>query len=104
MKYCIWLLPLTFVIASCGNHQESITNTEIQKNTIDSTAYYDSLFAERKMQIDTFFAAKQKRGEFNGNVLFAENGHPFTKALTVFPHPTALLSLCAWSTVFNWLR
>jgi CubicO group peptidase (beta-lactamase class C family) len=87
MKYCIWLLPLTFVIASCGNHQESIANTEIQKNTIDSTAYYDSLFAERKMQIDTFFAAKQKRGEFNGNVLFAENGHLIHKGTYGFSTP-----------------
>lgn len=67
-----YLLILT-VFFACQNesNQDTVKNEKIE---IDSTIYYDSIWADLRFTIDTFFRNKQKNKEFNGTVLIAERG------------------------------
>ncbi|MCT4579839.1 MAG: beta-lactamase family protein [Flavobacteriales bacterium] len=51
----------------------------VQKPTIDSTAYYDSLYAPLAFQIDTFFQKRFQAKTFNGTILFAKENHIILK-------------------------
>lgn len=64
-------------IYSCQNNNDSIPIVAdvLQEEIIpDSTAYYDSIYAPLRYQLDTFFLNRHKKTEFYGQVLFAENG------------------------------
>ena len=46
---------------------------------IDSTLYYDSVYAPNAFKIDTFFQKRFKNKTFNGTILFAKNNHTIIK-------------------------
>ena len=46
---------------------------------VDSTAYYDSVFAPNAFKIDTFFQRRFEEKTFNGTILFAKNKHTIIK-------------------------
>jgi CubicO group peptidase (beta-lactamase class C family) len=68
------ILVLTTIIFgySCSQSDKK-SDTKLLNINIDSTAYYDSIYASLKFSIDTFFRNKYLKDEFNGNILFSEN-------------------------------
>ena len=71
---CYIFLLTGFSIYSCSQHSSKlIEENNASETVIDSTDYYDSVYAPIKFSIDTFFRNKFLADEFNGNVLFAEN-------------------------------
>src|SRR5688572_6844754 len=79
------LLFITLLISSCGVNDTSEIKVEVPK--IDSTKYYDTLFAEARYTIDTFFQKRLELQEFNGNVLFAYKGHIILEKSYGFTNP-----------------
>jgi len=69
----ILLLEFCSPYTSTKNDTLGAINEEFEVK-VDSTAFYDSLFAPLQHSLDTFFNKKFKYGQFNGNVLFAKKG------------------------------
>ncbi len=67
------LFPVAVLSTRCAVPEASATEVA-EKPVPDSTAYYDSLYAPLRTSIDTFLLHRMQRGDFSGNVLFAEKG------------------------------
>ena len=63
----------------CNSSDEIIADNtvvpEVPEIIIDSTAFYDSLYAPFHFQLDTFFLNRNIQTHFYGTVLFAKKGH-----------------------------
>jgi CubicO group peptidase (beta-lactamase class C family) len=71
------ILLLEFCSPYSSNNNDTLGAIKVELELelkVDSTAYYDSLFAPLQHSLDTFFNKKFKYGQFNGNVLFAKKG------------------------------
>lgn len=64
-----------FVLLMVGCDPEPKSKDVAPIEHIDSTAYYDSIYAPLKEKIHKFFNRKHKTTTFYGNVLFAKNGN-----------------------------
>ena len=81
--YIIFYLGGLALLFSCEEVSKNETeNTitvidaeEVEIPTIDSSSYYDSLFAPLAFKIDTFFDRRFKEKTFNGTVLYAKDNH-----------------------------
>jgi len=80
--FCFWLM--VFGLNSCS---EDKNETYEEVKTIDSTAYFDSIYAPARYSLDTFFTNRFLAEEFNGNVLFAEKGRIVFKKSYGFRSP-----------------
>lgn len=74
-KIIIFFICLLCVIYSCSTDKK---NTEYIKKSkkeikIDSTSYYDSIYAPISYKIDTFFQRRFEEKTFNGVILFSKN-------------------------------
>ncbi|MBX7095258.1 MAG: beta-lactamase family protein [Flavobacteriales bacterium] len=87
MRFFISFFIVLVLFSSCSEHHTGEGATSKQTNSIDSTAYFDSLYAPLREQIDTFFIGKLNRKEFNGSVLIADKGHVVLKKSYGFTSP-----------------
>ena len=73
----------TFFLVSCASEpvitEQVIAPIPIVKGPIDSTSYYDSVFAPNAYKIDTFFQRRFDERTFNGTVLYAKGNHTILK-------------------------
>lgn len=82
LLYSILLFVATLLIGCSSEpvvkdqEKESILEPEI---VIDSSAYFDSIYAPNAFKIDTFFQHKFDNKTFNGTILFAKNNHSIIK-------------------------
>lgn len=71
------------MLLSCSESEKKhqLVESTIQQiePTIDSTAYYDSIYAPLVYKIDTFFQKRFDNKTFSGTVLFAEKEHIILK-------------------------
>lgn len=74
---------LLLLLLSCSEPQQKeiiqVTNTKKEPTVIDSTWYFDSIYAPDAFKIDTFFQRRFKEKTFNGCVLFADKQHTILK-------------------------
>jgi CubicO group peptidase (beta-lactamase class C family) len=77
MKRVVFVMMLlSFMWASCSTESnESSNKEEVTVEPVpDSTAYFDSVYAQYHESLDTFFLNKHKKTHFYGTVLFAQRG------------------------------
>ncbi len=80
LLFLIGILLLLFSCSEPTQEQQHPVVVEVeQEPTIDSTAYYDSLYAPLAFQIDTFFQKRFEEKTFNGTILFAKKNHTILK-------------------------
>lgn len=92
MKRILSIIIIAFtILTSCRNDETTKFKVEVPK--IDSTKYYDTLFAEARFTIDTFFQKRLELDEFNGNILFAYKGHIILEKSYGFTNPTDSIPL-----------
>jgi CubicO group peptidase (beta-lactamase class C family) len=75
------IILCTFLLVSCASEpvlKEQVV-VPIVKVKIDSTSYYDSVFAPNAFKIDTFFQKRIDNKTFNGTILFAKGNHTIIK-------------------------
>lgn len=72
MKRYLFPIILLFLLA-CGE-DDAATEVVEEEPEADSTAYFDSAYAELRFRLDTFFKNRMDETTFNGNILFAERG------------------------------
>lgn len=75
MKGFVWSCFVFLLLFSCSEKNNNKSSGQEQIQQTDSIAWYDSVYADVRYSVDTFFGEKLKRDEFNGNVLFAQNGY-----------------------------
>ena len=80
--YSIFIIS-SVLIFSCSSEpvineqkEQPIVKAEVK---IDSSAYYDSLYAPNAFKIDTFFQRRFNAKTFNGTILFAKKNHTIIK-------------------------
>lgn len=83
MNKLTWISIVSITIAlisnSCGQSEKVNKPTEVVESvTIDSTAYFDSIYKPYKDSIEDYFDNIFEWGHFNGVILFAENNHIIT--------------------------
>lgn len=71
------IVILSLLLFSCENAQKSIYKEEIISENIDSVKISFKVLEndKRKRKINSFFKNKFSKNQFNGNILFAENGN-----------------------------
>ena len=77
MRFLILIIFILTVstLEFCTNETQEINlNVSAQEIAIDSTNYYDSLYAPLKKSIDSVFYKKFTKRQFNGSFLFAKKG------------------------------
>mgnify|MGYP006131236769 CR=1 FL=1 len=79
MRNILFFTIVTFslLLFSCENAQKSIYKEEIISENIDSVKISFKVLEndKRKRKINSFFKNKFSKNQFNGNILFAENGN-----------------------------
>lgn len=65
---------LIVLLFSCENNRTPAGEDDAPPYP-DSTAFFDSAYANTAFKIDTFFSNRLEATTFNGNILFAERGH-----------------------------
>lgn len=75
---------MVFGLNSCS---EGKIESVAELKSIDSTAYFDSIYIPARFSLDTFFTNRFIAEEFNGNVLFAERGRIVFKGSYGFRSP-----------------
>lgn len=80
MKQIIWgLISLSFILISCNNSNSSNKDLIEDSETIDSTAYYDSIYQPNRDSIEAYFDNLNQLGLFNGVILYADKEHIITE-------------------------
>ena len=76
-RYCIFLI--SFLITISCNHKEN--KKKSKKNNINTSINEIKNLKndDRKVKVESFFLKKFKKNQFNGNILFAENGNIISK-------------------------
>lgn len=78
MKWWLVLLViLSFAFISCEDSSDEKKQDDEYIEVVeipDSTAYFDSVYAPYRFQLDTFFLNRHKKTAFYGTVLFAQRG------------------------------
>ena len=71
------IVIFSLLLFSCENAQKSIYKEEIISENIDSVKISFKVLEndKRKRKINSFFKNKFSKNQFNGNILFAENGN-----------------------------
>tara|TARA_B110000027_G_C16120431_1_gene302542 strand:- start:4074 stop:5219 length:1146 start_codon:yes stop_codon:yes gene_type:complete len=71
------IVIFSLLLFSCENAQKSIYKEEIISENIDSVKISFKVIEndKRKRKINSFFKNKFSKNQFNGNILFAENGN-----------------------------
>ncbi len=72
-------IVLLFSCTSEKSEEEVVTNKKAVIIEIDSSAYYDSLYAPNALKIDTFFQKRFEEKTFNGTILFGKGNHSIIK-------------------------
>ncbi len=80
--YSILIIATTLFV---GCSSDPVLETQEKKPiiqtiiTVDSSAYFDSIYAANVFKIDTFFQHRFDRKTFNGSILFAYNNQTIIK-------------------------
>ena len=73
----LFIIIISTTFFSCKNEKKSIFYKEHKSKTHDSVKVNFKVLENdnRRKEINSFFQKKNTRNQFNGNILFAENGN-----------------------------
>ena len=72
-RYSIFLI--SFLITISCNNNESKKKSKKNKINTSISEFKNLKNDDRKVKVESFFFKKFKKNQFNGNILFAENGN-----------------------------
>lgn len=75
-RVILGMISMSLVLVSCIENENG-AEEKGQKTVVaepDSTAYFDSVYAPYKFELDTFFQNRHDKTQFYGTVLFAQRG------------------------------
>ena len=79
-KSLIWILAVVLSLAACETQEKQLSK---EKNRDTCSVAYDTAYAEwlgnQAKKIDSFFTAKYNKRQFNGAILFADQGNVIIK-------------------------